>query len=352
MHNPISPFDSIDIFRQQFHDGLDQLLELNQLSTFILVFANATQDQLLFDELKLKLEQQYHEFIDNYRADLAHGNQIDVVDEDFLVFLKMYMLGFDQICMTQQQKKSIWQYQFNHIRSFKPGRVSSFHNDNEITAPYDRYTFNFNKQFMQRECFWRGDLNGRSMDLFYNKYPFARMHGLCVPQKENCLPQLLTDEMHKYIWELTEQLSDIMPGIGFGYNSYGAYASVNHLHFQMFIDEQPLAIEDACWQHNAGDKCYPLNVHHTEQLHDAWQFIQALHQHKQPYNLLYRPGEVYIIPRKVQGSVEVPIWSSGFTWYEMAGSMLVFNQEDYQELTSETIHNEMSRLAVDLKSIV
>lgn len=338
-----NPFASIEQFRQQFNDGLHRLLNSQQLSTFILVLANATQHKDLFSELEEKLLHQYDAFCQLYKADLAHGNQIDVVDEDFLVYLKIFMLGFEYLKLTQQRTESGWQCQFNHIRSFRPRRISSFHNDNEITAPYDKYTFNFNKRFMRNESFWEGELNGKQIDLFYNKYPFADLHGLCVPERELCLPQLLTEELHHYMWETTAILSKDIPGVGFGYNSYGAYASVNHLHFQMFVDASGLPVEEERWVHNNGAEIYPLDVIKGNKPEESWREIEKLHQHTQPYNLLYREDSIYIFPRKTQGEVEVPIWSSGFTWYELCGSMLMFNHEDYSDITSETIYRQLSK---------
>jgi len=336
------PFQSIEIFREQFNHGLYHLLDSQSLGTFILCLANASQDKNLFAQLKSKLCEQYLYFTEQYKADLQHGNQLDLVEEDLLVFLKLHIIGFDNIRLTQQRVESHWQCQFNHIRSFRPRRISSFHDDTEITAPYDRYTFNFNKQFMQKECFWQGEFSGKQLDLFYNKYPFANLHGICVPEKNLCLPQMLTEEMHHYIYQVCQQLEMTLPGVGFGYNSYGAYASVNHLHFQMFIDSQGLPVTSLKWQHNGGNDVYPLKVIRCNDSQQAWNHINELHQQKQPYNLLYYKADVYIMVRKVQGSVDVPIWSSGFTWYELSGAMLMFNQDDYLHIHEDDIYKFLS----------
>ncbi len=342
-----TPFESYELFKQQFDQGLHQLLDQQQLSTFILVLANSTQHKELFDELQTKLQDQFVYFVNMYRELLEHGNQIDVVDEDFLVFLKIYMLGFENIKLTHHRTEDAWHCQFNHIRSFRPRRISSFHNDKEITAPYDKYTFNFNKPFMQNECFWAGELNNKKIDLFYNKYPFAEFHGLVVPDREACLPQYLDQEMHQYMWEVMEILDETMSGIGFGYNSYGGYASVNHLHFQMFVEPDGFPVKSAEWKHNGGKKQYPIKVYKYNDMVSSWEKLNQLHKEKQPYNLLYSSSEIFIIPRRVQGSVEVPVWSSGFTWYEVCGGMLLFNHEDYQAVTSFDLEKNLSSLNLD-----
>jgi len=324
-----NPFTSLAYFREQFNQGLHDLIEHEKLGTFILVLANATQHENLFAELQPKLLAQFKTLQANYQHALLHGNQLNEVEEDLLVFLKIAAIGFENIKLTQIRPQGHWQCQFNHLRSFRPRRLSGFHNEKEMFIPFDEYAFHFNKPFMAKECFWAGKLNGKQIDLFYNKYPFAVLHGLFVPERESCLPQMLTQKLHEYMWRVTEQISHTLPGVGFGYNSYGAYASVNHLHFQMFVDEQGLPITNNHWQHNGGDEHYPINVIKHSYVHDAWQSLVELHNLKQPYNVLYTANEIYIMPRKAQGSVDVPEWSSGFTWYEMCGAMLMFNRDDY-----------------------
>ena len=323
------PFTSLEYFTEQFNQGLHKLLDHEKLGTFILVLANATQHDALLSELKPKLLAQFNILKANYQHALLNGNQLNEVEEDLLVFLKIAAIGFENIKLTQIREQGNWQCQFNHLRSFRPRRLSGVYNQNEMFIPFDEYAFHFNKPFMAKECFWQGELNGKQIDLFYNKYPFADCHGLFVPQRESALPQLLTETMHQYMWQVTEQLTNTLPGVGFGYNSYGAYASVNHLHFQMFIEPKGLPVTSSHWQHNGGTENYPLTVIKKTNVNEAFQSIVELHNLKQPYNVLYTANEIYIMPRKAQGSVEVPEWSSGFTWYEMCGAMLMFNRDDY-----------------------
>lgn len=147
-------------------------------------------------------------------------------------------------------------------------------------------------------------------------------------------------------------MENAFPGVGFGYNSYGAYASVNHLHFQMFIDEEGLPVTDKCWTHNGGDTAYPVDCYAFDSAIDSWRMIRNLHQQLQPYNILYVPGRVYIFPRKTQGMVEVPGWSSGFTWYELSGGMISFNYDDYKKLTDEKVHQYISMHQLDYDLIL
>jgi len=332
-----NPFTSLSSFRKQFNQGLCQLLDKKQLGTFILCLANASNDPELFTELKEQLNIQYLELLEEYNASLISGGQINAVDEDLLVFLKLHLLGFENIKLTTQRNESEWLCQFNQLRSFRPRRMTNFAHNGDMFTPYVETHFNFNKPFMAKECFWSGSYNNMPIDLFYNKYPFADLHGLIVPQREQCLPQFLLKNMHEYICEFTNTLSKTLPGIAVGYNSYGAYASVNHLHFQMFINDDGLPVSHSVWKHNGGHKEYPLNVIVCDTAEDSWNKIDDLHNQKQAFNLLYMPYKIFIMPRSVQGSVDVPAWSSGFTWYEMSGAMLQSNYQAYTDLQGTEI---------------
>lgn len=210
--------------------------------------------------------------------------------------------------------------------------------------PFNENGFHFNKPFLRKECFWSGELQGREVELLYNKFPFVDFHALLVPQREHDAPQFLTHDDHRYMCRLCEELGATLDGVGFGYNAYGAFSSVNHLHFQMFLRSQPLPVQLTQWLHNGGTVSYPSRVEHFDNAEDAWGYIEVLHQSEQSYNLLYLPGEIYCLPRLQQGTYSHNDWTAGFAWYEMCGGMVCFRQEDYDQLTEEMISGEFSRL--------
>jgi ATP adenylyltransferase/5',5'''-P-1,P-4-tetraphosphate phosphorylase II len=339
-----APFTSEKLFREEFNRGLLRLAGQGELGPFILACANASFEHL-FDDFREVLHQQYQALYQRYRQAFLAGINLDVVDEDLLVFLKLHAIGFDHIEPSIMRREGLWKMQFNHLRSFRPRRITQFVHQGMWQA-YDEDDFNFNKPFMARECFWQGELLGRQIDLFYNKYPFADLHGLLVMDRQQCRPQLLERDDHQYIFELAAALQPGMPGVGFGYNSYGAYASVNHLHFQMFVDPEGLPVTDWRWRHNGGDEEYPAGCHAFADMQEAWVCIQQLHDQAQPYNLLYVAERVFVYPRRTQGMVAVPDWSSGFTWYELSGAMICFNYDDYSQLQSAQIADHLAALRV------
>jgi len=339
-------FSSLKEFRQQFNQGLFQLLDKQQLGTFILCLANASNDAELFSQLKEPLFNQYQQLLNSIQHNLSSGKQFNVVEEDLLVFLKLHALGFNNIQLTQQRIESGWQCQFNQLRSFRPKRISAFAHNAQMSTPFVESQFNFNKPFMAKECFWSGEYNGQSLDIFYNKYPFADLHALLVPRRKECLAQYLTLDMHTYIWQFVSEFSRIFPGLAVAYNSYGAYASVNHLHFQMFINSTGLPISSSQWIHNGGKQQYPLKVFSSDDVKHSWQIIADLHAQNQPYNLIYMNSKMFIIPRKFQGSVDVPDWSSGFTWSELSGALLSFNQDIYRTISDDDIRRYLQAQSI------
>jgi len=199
---------------------------------------------------------------------------------------------------------------------------------------------------MQKEAFWSGKLSGRDATLFYNKYPFADFHGLLVPERESCLPQFLTEAHHSYLWQATHDLSRTLEGVGFGYNSLGAFASVNHLHFQMFVKPAGLPVMRAEWRHNGGQSVYPAQCVAFDTAAASWEYLNDLHINNTPYNLLYSKDRLYVFPRQKQGCYVQPDWTSGFAWLEMAGGMITFNRESYLNLDQVTIAQELAKLVV------
>jgi hypothetical protein len=329
-------FDSPAQLRASFIAGLKPLLAQQSLGAFILVAANATFDPPVLAALGPALRAQYEDLLARFRSALSAGLPLAEVEEDLLVFLKIAAIGFDALQPTEIRHAGPWRLQFNHLRSFRPKRISQLAPQG-ISAPFEERAFHFNKPFMQKEVFWRGELCGRAVDLYYNKYPFAELHTLLVPERELCLPQYLQRPHHDYAWHVTEQLGATLPGCGIGYNSYGAFASVNHLHFQLYVDAGAMPAEDARWRHNGGGENYPAPCKAFDDAGAAWHAIAELHRDARPYSLLYRPGRAWLFPRRPQGMLPPPPWSSGFTWSELAGAIVAFNREAFATLASDDI---------------
>jgi len=339
------PFVSLESFQHAYTSGLSNLLQEGGLGPFILVCANASFDKRVEAATAEGLAALYRSLSAEYVDALSNGKPINVVEEDLLVFLKLHAVGFKNLQATETRHAGPWEVQFNQLRSFRPKRITT-QVPQTLHVPFDEASFHFNKPFMQKEAFWAGKLCGHYATLYYNKYPFADFHGLLVPERESCLPQFLTEAHHCYVWEVTQEMSLTLDGVGFGYNSLGAFASVNHLHFQMFVKPAGLPVMNADWQHNGGKTAYPASCAAFDTPAAAWEYLSGLHEKNTPYNLLYSKARLYVFPRQKQGCYTQADWTSGFAWLEMAGGMITFNRESYLNLDQKIISQELAKLAM------
>jgi len=340
------PFSSLPSFQRAFTAGLSGLLQKGGLGPFILVCANASFDRRVQEATADELTSLFRELSREYVGALADGKPVQAVEEDLLVFLKLHAIGFERLKPTETRHAGPWEVQFNQLRSFRPKRIAS-QVPPSLRVPFDEAGFHFNKPFMQKEAFWAGELCGREATLYYNKYPFVDFHGLLVLERQSCLPQFLTEAHHHYLWQATQELARTLPGAGFGYNSLGAFASVNHLHFQMFVKPAGFTVMQGEWQHNGGKLPYPAQCAAFDTPDAAWAYLSELHASDVPYNLLYSAGRLYVFARKKQGTYMQPDWTSGFCWHDLAGGMITFNRDDYENLGEQDIARELAKLALN-----
>ena len=337
-------FDSPDALHQAFEDGLVQMLEQPVLGAFVLALANAGFETQMWERLRPSLYAAFAVWC--RRFDHADPMVHDAAPDDIDVFVRLRALGLDRLTTTRWREVGPWQVQFNPLRALRPPRASGAV-VTTLQRPFDAEGFHFNKPFLRREILWEGELCGAPLRVLYNKFPFAERHGLLVPYPERCRPQYLSPEDHALVWRLVERLGHRLSGLGVGYNAYGAYASINHLHFQCFVrGHGSYPIESAHWRHNGGDLDYPLPVIRVDDPGAAWSEVEALHAARQAYNLLYRPGVLYAVARRRQGEFTPSGWTSGFAWSELCGAVTTFDEGDFTRLSAEDIEREMTRLAL------
>ncbi|MDD5393739.1 MAG: hypothetical protein PHE17_12035 [Thiothrix sp.] len=324
----------IDAFKADFAAGLENMLTPTGLGAFILVLANSMQDRELFARLSAPLSQTF--------AQLRENNP-DGPEDDRNVFAALLASGIDALDCWEHCPQEPWERVLNPLRSLRPARVSSdvFR---EIQQPFDPSKFHFNKPFLRPEILWEGAWSGGQLRVLYNKFPFAPWHLLVVPEPQQCLQQFLTREHHVRMLALVAEQSHSLPGLGMAFNSLGAYASVNQLHFQGFMRETPLPLELPRWQHNGGLEAYPLDCLRTASAQKSWQMIEALHAANQPYNLLYRADACYIVPRQGQGLVALPAWAQGMAWHEICGVFTLPDLAALEGIGAVEIAAQLARL--------
>lgn len=339
-------FGSTATLQQAFAQGLHQMLRQHDgLGVYILALANAANEPELWSQLRAPLTARHEHHAALITSALRQGRPVNEPEDDLLVFLKLLALGFDHLRLTEYRRAGPWEIQDNPLRALRPARVSAARIEG-LHQPFDPDGFHFDKPFLAREILWQGELLGAGVTLFYNKFPFAPLHGLLVPEKGRGLPQFLTPHWHDYAWSLTEALGAALPDFGLAYNSLGACASVNHLHFQSFVRSTPLPLSAHAWRHNGGPHPYPVTCYRFEDKREAWACLADLHQAQTAYNLIYLPGRLHVLPRRPQGDYRPAAWAGNHAWYELAGGVISFNRPDYERLLAEDIEAELRRLAL------
>jgi len=336
-------FDSPENHRCAFNAGLRKLLEDDSAGAFILALANATFDPGVWSELHTRLHERLGVWRQRYQGMLAEGGEPADAPDDIAVMLRLLVVGFERLTPTEFRQLGDWEVQFNLLRAFRPKRMAG-ESVISLRKPFDAQSFHFDKPFLQAEVFWRGELAGRAVQLLYNKFPFVEQHGLLVPEPGRHLPQFLGAEDHHWLFDLCAEIGERIPGFGVGYNAHGAYASVNHLHFQTFVRERVLPLRAPRWRHNGGNRDYPTVCHHFDSAGAAWAFIADLHRRQIAYNLLYVSGHCYCLPRCFQGSYPNPTWSGGFAWYELSGGFTTFGRADFLALDEVAIEAGLNSL--------
>ncbi len=348
-----APFKSPEALRGAFAAGLARLVNTEPgLGPFILALNNALFDPGLFVCLRADLERRFAELSSTCRTSLREGRDPDEPADDLAVFLRLMAIGWSGLPGVSRRRVGPWEVQLNPLRGLRPARAAGGQPEGN-RAPFDPRGFHFNKPFLRREAFWEGCLAGVEVELLYNKFPFADLHSLLVPRRLENAPQFLHPHYHEAAWAMTLALGETLPGVGLAYNSFGAFASVNHLHFQLFLrpgadsdsDPAPLPLADPCWSHNGGGTAYPVPCTVWDAPGPAWDAIARLHQTGQSYNLIYVPGRIYCLARRRQGTYSPPAWCGGQAWYELAGGVVAFTGETFATLRPEDIRQAIAAAA-------
>ena len=328
-------------FKNLFAEKLRAMLSPDELGAFILVLANSMQDKQSQLSLKEDVFAMFVELNGKLKNDELKGT-----DDDLSVFERIREKGIGKLSAWDSIPQGEWELLINPMRGLRPARASS-EKVESVFREFDNGKFHFNKPFLRPEILWEGVCRDVPVRVLYNKFPFAPYHLIIVPEPELELPQYLVKEYHELIWQLVQAQADVFTGFGVGYNSTGACASVNHLHFQSFIQQEKLPVEKSLWQHNDGRHDYPMSCIKTASVDECWAVIEKYHEDNQPYNLLYRQGCCYILPRKMQGSKQVAERVQGAGWIEECGVFNVASKNHGKNLTAEFLYSDLKSLSID-----
>lgn len=146
--------------------------------------------------------------------------------------------------------------QLNEGRHLKK-RPTEFRVD-RVLQPFDHDKFNFTK-VGQEEVLFRFEAGRDSRSQFFesapagatnppnvvaiNVSPIEYGHVLLIPRVLECLPQRIDHESFLVALHLAAETGS--PYFRLGYNSLGAFATINHLHFQAYYLSMPFPVEKA-----------------------------------------------------------------------------------------------------------
>ena len=190
-----------------------------------------------------------------------------------------------------------------------------------------------------------------------NVSPIEYGHVLLVPRITDCLPQQITlDTLHLALHMAAESNNE---HFRIGFNSLGAYATINHLHFQGYYLWQNFPVELAATAPMfkasgvtvARTVDYPVRVlvcsardsgaNLKELARVVSHMCEAFQATNTPFNLLITESGrcIYVIPQRFSRAIangEVPqdVIDTGVNpaVFEIAGHMVLKRQEDYDQL--------------------
>ncbi|XP_014523902.1 GDP-L-galactose phosphorylase 1 [Vigna radiata var. radiata] len=257
--------------------------------------------------------------------------------------------------------------QLNEGRHLKK-RPTEFRVD-KVLQPFDETKFNFTKVgqeevLFQLEASDNGeaqfspnapiDVENSPSFVAINVSPIEYGHVLLIPRIFECLPQRIDHASFFLALQMTVEAGN--PYFRLGYNSLGAFATINHLHFQAYYLAMPFPIEKAPTKKitklSDGVKVskllnYPVRGlvfeggHTLESLANAVSEACICLQHNNvPYNVLISDcgRKIFLLPqcyaeKQALGEVSAELLETQVNpaVWEISGHMVLKRKKDYDE---------------------
>ena len=222
-----------------------------------------------------------------------------------------------------------------------------------------------------------------------NVSPIEYGHVLLVPAVRSLLPQQVGPDTLTLALHFAAECAN--PYFRVGFNSLGAYATINHLHFQAYFLQQPFPIERAPTMPLApppgaaagGRRCACADIAISRLVHFPVRALvfevgrsladlgavvgaaaQALQRAECPFNLLITDcgARVFLVPNRFSskaaaGTLAAATLETGINpaVFEIAGHLLYKRQEDYDAATQDSawaLLAEASLSEADFNSLV
>lgn len=261
--------------------------------------------------------------------------------------------------------------QLNEGRHLKK-RPTEFRVD-RVLQPFDSNKFNFTK-VGQEEVLFRFEAGGGSRSHYFdcapikendppnvvaiNVSPIEYGHVLLIPRVLECLPQRIDPDSLFLALHMAQEAGS--PYFRLGYNSLGAFATINHLHFQAYYMSAPFPVEKAPTeripvtkvQYDNGVKIsrllnYPVRALVYEggsTLKDLSDMVSGaciwLQENNIPFNVLISDSgkKIFLFPqcyaeKQALGEVSQELLDTQVNpaVWEISGHMVLKRRKDYEE---------------------
>ncbi|EYU27365.1 hypothetical protein ABFS82_13G165800 [Erythranthe guttata] len=261
--------------------------------------------------------------------------------------------------------------QLNEGRHLKK-RPTEFRVD-KVLQPFDETKFNFTKVGQEEVLFQFEPSENNHVQFFpnapidlenspsvvaINVSPIEYGHVLLIPRIFECLPQRIDRESFLLALHMAVEAGN--PYFRLGYNSLGAFATINHLHFQAYYLATPFPIERApskkiTTTSNGVEISYILNYpvrglvfEHGDNIEDLSNAVSesciCLQENNIPHNVLIADSgkRVFLFPqcyaeKQALGEVSAELLDTQVNpaVWEISGHMVLKRKEDYEGASEE-----------------
>lgn len=261
--------------------------------------------------------------------------------------------------------------QLNEGRHLKK-RPTEFRVD-KVLQPFDTAKFNFTKVGQEELLFQFEASEDNEVQFFpdapidvenspsvvaINVSPIEYGHVLLIPWVLDCLPQRIDSESFLLALHMAAEAGN--PYFRLGYNSLGAFATINHLHFQAYYLAVPFPIEKAdtkkiaklCGEVTVSELLnYPVRGLVFEGGNTVRELSNAvsdacicLQENNIPYNVLIADSgkRIFLLPqcyaeKQALGEVSSELLDTQVNpaVWEISGHMVLKRKKDYEEASEE-----------------
>jgi hypothetical protein len=216
----------------------------------------------------------------------------------------------------------------NRLRDMRPRRAV----DEPVTTINPPFDPKCNYQKWKGETLAVVQVGMVKVWLLLNKFGYMSYSLVAVPEIDKPHPQIPDLAFLELMQELWERVEKTFPGVVLLFNAVGARSSVMHLHCHVLPKAYGLSMEQGVGA---------AGIHYIDlpNAPAAWPFIREIHRTDTETYSLAVGRRTGLLPRKYQGAVKEPVWTTGIASAEAIAIMLAIRQ--YGTLSDAAINRTL-----------